>query len=1326
MKSRRIKEIINKKENAPQEQKSNMVISRKYKSHVSPKGTEQVTVKETTIEKSYKKTYNKIEEESHKDISNVSSSMKQGISSGLSSEKKDSIQNKEESAQSKFHKYGKYAKYKSMRKEKESTEEKKYTKKEIELIIKIQRWWKRVLARINGYKIREKLKKEKGYNFASKSKEVVREKYSSYNNISHKYESNNNKSTTNKNISSNNYKIVNNKNNINSTNSNTSSYSNINSYSNSNFQKNQNSKSYNNINSIKTTVKNNLNINTNMKTSSSQNNIQTMSKKLEYPKYTGSMSTSPSIKSKYIIETKKVEYFKKPKNYSVNKTMNTNTLTSMSEINRYEVKEIMHQIWNEESYCSTVESLCCLSDKMNESQNNTMIFEEYEEEIRRLKTLLMEKDEEINNLMANLKENQLNVKYSTTYKEYNSNKNVKDMNDLQLITKKSSNWNEVNLPSPVSEIFIKSFMKNYNSDIAAYNMEKYTQKIKEESIQETISDSEAVLEIQEMNSLSIISNIKKPKNICQHLQSLMILSKKNEDEEQFIFQKIEEINITSIINKQKNSIQELDGLEIISMKKPSMIKEPFSVMIQELDGLEILKSEKAPNAPQCVDEFEIPREYDMLLVKPTWNSLQIQGSGLNLLAMPRDMGLENQEIDEFEILGKDKPIPTKRIQPIEIAIIDKIELKGKEIVIEKKEVIGNEIVENERFNINKTIIEEIVPVKRKGFVEKINKKIITKKEEKKEEEEVKPEIKPLEINNIESIEIKREYETPQPIILEKIDWNKMVRPIKSTKLVIRGKEVKVEKEELVTESFAFNIAETNNRFKNLIIYENGGFDIEGNKGMILKEGPAQTIQIKKEQILLPSKSDRFDLINEIKKPELIITNENRIQINSQYQVKMDPKENIKIIEKVVEKKINWNEFNIIEHNDFNLIQKKSKIELIKQASSIITLLGEEMPQQQKEKIIQITKDWNDLLKIQRFAKFGLLGKPKQSKKYKLLVANGDKFFIQKESDDEIIYNDDYNTRKQKKKSEKKEKAEIIKEKEIIPRYQREIRAQIARVRESESETSSLSEIDVLAGIRNKSVIGVGGAEKELLRLKMANGYETKVLNGEVVFTSKNELGINLGGSQYQKQFRNKINYTKKLSPSLSNNKMTGIEINFNPKIKSGIRFEKMSATSGIIGEGNYKILSNRGFDIENNGGQIKKKIIMTSTENNVINGQSNIILNNRLTGQKSASNLLIRRRESGKSNETPISVNINNETNKQIKIGNIIFNSKKSEKGPNSPNSAGNMSEKNNIIINARKEQEKRIVMSGDRNNKNVEIKFKKSKVKNIEPLREYDSQNSY
>ena len=99
-----------------------------------------------------------------------------------------------------------------------------------------------------------------------------------------------------------------------------------------------------------------------------------------------SVSTSPSAKSRYVIEAKKVEIFKRPKNYSENKTMTLKSISSIGEINRYEVKDIMKSIWNEESYCSTVESLCCLSDdnKSNASQNNTFIFEEYEEEIRKL------------------------------------------------------------------------------------------------------------------------------------------------------------------------------------------------------------------------------------------------------------------------------------------------------------------------------------------------------------------------------------------------------------------------------------------------------------------------------------------------------------------------------------------------------------------------------------------------------------------------------------------------------------------------------------------------------------------------------------------------------------------------------------------------------------------------------------------------------------------------------------------------------------------------------------------------------------------------------
>ena len=773
MKSQKIIQESIKTEIQPKESHRKVYTSRKFRSNKSSSGSDEITVKETTIEKSYQKSYKKEESDIPKNI-NITSTKKEIITtnlkketnSGSSSQNNIPALNKEDTSESKF---SKYQKFKTTKTGQEITKERKYSKREVELIIKIQRWWKRILARLNGYKIREKLRIEKGNGYIIKNREVVREKYYS-NNKSHKKDYSTGKNIINKIDTNKNYKISNNTNRniINSTNSNTSSYSNINSYSNysnKNLQKIKNSKSYTNINSINTRVTKGLNINTNLSTSSSQNYIQSKSKNVQgYSKYAGSTSTSPSVKSKYIIETKKVEIFKRPENYLSNKTMNQNTYTTMSEINRYEVKDIMKNIWNEESYCSTVESLCCLSDE-NKSMNishNSQIFEEYEEELRKLKILLMEKEDELNHLRANLKETEIVTKYTSTYNQYNKNNKNKFAQGLQ-----KSNWNEINLPSPVSEIYIESWRTGFNAGMA-YNLEKYSQKIKrEESAQETISDSDAVLEIQEMNALSIISNKIKPQNICQHLQSLMILSKKNEEED-FIFQKIEEINITSIINKPRNQIQELDGFEIISRKRKTT-----NIMIQELDGFEILRIEKNPHIPQCVDELNIEREYDMLLVKPTWNSLQIQGSGLNLLAIPKDMAVENQEVDEFEIIGKSKPkikpvfsiqsrdkitllktvIPQKisvlvpvpkniikqgerfgfrgikkepEIKYIERFIKEKIEVIPNEIeIIDKIELKGEEMPD--QVHIEQ---KEFVPIKRKGLVDHINKKIITKKQEK--------------------------------------------------------------------------------------------------------------------------------------------------------------------------------------------------------------------------------------------------------------------------------------------------------------------------------------------------------------------------------------------------------------------------------------------------------------------------------------------------------------------------------------------------------------------------------------------------------------------
>jgi hypothetical protein len=250
----------------------------------------------------------------------------------------------------------------------------------------------------------------------------------------------------------------------------------------------------------------------------------------------------------------------------------------------------------------------------------------------------------------------------------------------------------------------------------------------------------------------------------------------------------------------------------------------------------------------------------------------------------------------------------------------------------------------------------------------------------------------------------------------------------------------------------------------------------------------------------------------------------------------------------------------------------------------------EKPQQDLQIIEQ--RNWTDTLQAQRNAKFGLFGKPK-TKKYKLIVANGDKFFIQKESDDEIIYNDDYNRRNDKHKlkaeneDEKKrqiiKEKEIIREKEIIPRLKREIRAQISRLKESESETSSsISEIDVLAGIKRKKTVGYaaasGEAEAALLKYRKTGelgGYQTKIISGEVVFTAKNGLGVNLGGAEYQRRMNGKTGYIKKIG-NISSNKMSGIEISMNnPKIKSEVYYQKMSGASGAIADGNYKFIGTK-------------------------------------------------------------------------------------------------------------------------------------------------------
>ena len=180
MKSQKIIQESIKTEIQPKESHRKVYTSRKFRSNKSSSGSDEITVKETTIEKSYQKSYKKEESDIPKNI-NITSTKKEIITtnlkkeanSGTSSQNNIPALNKEDTSESKF---SKYQKFKTTKTGQEITKERKYSKREVELIIKIQRWWKRILARLNGYKIREKLRIEKGNGYIIKNREVEEEK----------------------------------------------------------------------------------------------------------------------------------------------------------------------------------------------------------------------------------------------------------------------------------------------------------------------------------------------------------------------------------------------------------------------------------------------------------------------------------------------------------------------------------------------------------------------------------------------------------------------------------------------------------------------------------------------------------------------------------------------------------------------------------------------------------------------------------------------------------------------------------------------------------------------------------------------------------------------------------------------------------------------------------------------------------------------------------------------------------------------------------------------------------------------------------------------
>ena len=907
---------------------------------------------------------------------------------------------------------------------------------------------------------------------------------------------------------------------------------------------------------------------------------------------------SPVRKSKYVVETKKVELFSKPRYSSLS---NSSRETNVS-LSKTQLKSLMADMWLEEIYCSNVESLCCLVNRNNiqtddnsieiyekELEQKTLIIKDYESEIRKLQILLNNKEQEMKKLIENLKQSEsalklqnkklyeLNIKTAknneifdkdthelqiiSVKQEKNTNKNLyKDAHSLEIISLKN-HWNDIIVPSPVNEIYIQTVVN-------AEEMRRI-QIRKEEEIRRKQYEKISNYEFQEMGTLSIITKKPKKINLCQRLESIMIISKENISPLQP--QKIDKINIRTNCIKAKNEIQELNGLEVIQIKKSKKIK----LQPQRLNGL------------------EIHRDYDMLLVKPVWNSLKIQGTGFNLLSIPRDIELENQEIDEFEIKGT-KPENIKVLMPIPENNIEKItnfELIGKVNIKPdykiKKERIKLEAIKKEEINWN----DIIKPTKTSKFLLRRNYQKIEPKKEIDWNQLLKTTKTKFSIKGIMKKEEPKKVEILKIVKKDKINYIYSIPEKKQIKMRVERFKINLlaPKKELKKVSLIKNRVDTINIFglkkiNNIFPYSTHNINLIAKEkkpiknwkdiikvikikeliipkkikieNKISKKVVNVEIKMKNMKILKPIKTNKFLIKGEekeiIKKPILKQIKENKLFIRG---IK-------RVVEKQITKKINWNDLIKIEKNSkINLIHKPGKINYQKQILNSFGLKGIEQIQKKPSEKIIITYNWSDKIQSQINDKFIIQGKMKE---VKLLIVKGDQFMFkrEREPEEELIYNDDYNNLSQKKKENGNEKMIVIKEKEITPMMKREIRAQVIKVKEESSETSSLSDIDILAGITRQGMMTIS-AEKNIKNM----GYSKKVINGEVIFTKKSNLGVNLGASKYKKEIIAKkgIILNKK-----ETEKITGIEITGS---NGQVYQERMSGIGGAIKEGSYKLIN---------------------------------------------------------------------------------------------------------------------------------------------------------
>ena len=174
-------------------------------------------------------------------------------------------------------------------------------------------------------------------------------------------------------------------------------------------------------------------------------------------------------------------------------------------------------------------------------------------------------------------------------------------------------------------------------------------------------------EIQLIDQMEILKSPKKQNNEIDYLEDVQLISgpKAPLIIEQQDYLSIKTSQILKTRKKiEKYNVDERDNIKISSIPRETLKSEYIDELviqgynrpeneIQLIDQMEILPIERRNLLVQNIDNLVILRDYDNLNinVKPIWDSLDVQVSGGLNLVSHKDLGLECQEIDNFEIIG---------------------------------------------------------------------------------------------------------------------------------------------------------------------------------------------------------------------------------------------------------------------------------------------------------------------------------------------------------------------------------------------------------------------------------------------------------------------------------------------------------------------------------------------------------------------------------------------------------------------------------------------------------------------------------------------------